>query len=536
MVRGNEKVTSFTLPALGFIQLGGTNERLQQSLDIQTWKTVLSWNSNIGKKLDEVFAQIVTIIRNSHPEAKVWSSVSFTDIPDATLKELLIEWNGASLSYEEFQDTAICGPWFSALLETTLTANRKATGEMVFPESLSQLMINILAPKKGSFYDGVAATGGTLVQAHCYNSELELYGQEMQSESVLFAYLNALANGIDISEIHVATGDTLFEPAHIEGENLKTFDYIAMRSLFGRKLEDVQIKEYDVYGRFSSELGRTGKMHGDLAYLQHAIISMNETGRAAVVVPSGVLHRGSKPEADFRKYVVENDFIEAIVALPRGLFTWTAIAPVLLMFNKKKNVSDKVVFVNAEEMGTTVRGTTTFTEQDIESIVTVIQKCTATDFAKVVSKEDIVAEDYVLQPKTYFESQSVLSSSGEYVVHKDVYRDQVRNKVRIGDFAELIRGANLPAKAEITTGKQTYPTIQLKDVVNGELQTERFEQFPIVNAERYFAQTGDILVASRGTVVKFAVVPELDAPTVVSNMFVCVRIRNCEQVLPAYVK
>lgn len=111
--------------------------------------------------------------------------------------------------------------------------------------------------------------------------------------------------------------------------------------------------------------------------------------------------------------------------------------------------------------------------------------------------------------------------------------------MQIGDIAEVIRGVNLPSRRQIeNTDGELFPVIQIRDIENGEIRFETIDEFPIQtrDVQRVTAQPGDILVSSRGTQQKIAVVPEYDGMILVSNMFIIIRLHSTKEVDPVYVK
>ncbi|MED4476050.1 N-6 DNA methylase [Oceanobacillus caeni] len=505
--------------------------------DDMSWERISSSHYNIGNLIDELFHKIA---HNNEFNLELLSSFSLSKIGDHVLYDCLMIMDQSSLTIEEFQDTKLTGQYFLYLIQRLMESEGKELGTSITPEGLNRLMIRILKPSNGSLYDGAAGIGGSLIEAYRFNNDISMFGQEINESNVALAYMNAIVNGIDLSKFQIAKGDTLFSPAFIENDsNLMQFDYIAMNQPFGLKLNNIQMMDYDPYGRFSGRMGKISRMHGDLAFLQHTVASLNETGKAAVIVPVGVLSRSSHAERAFREYIVNNDIIEAIVLLPNKLLSYTTIQTVLLVLNNKKHSSrnQQVLFINAEEQSTSkVRSQHYLTQDNIETIVAMYERSSIdTDDVKIAKLPEIIENEFNLNPNQYFTSQTVETQFGDVIINKAVYDEKVKNKRTLKEIAQLSRGVNLPSKSTIKEGQKGYKVIQLKDVEDGKIDLESIEVIPVNNAERYMVEGGDIIIASRGTAYKVAIVPDHDEPLVLSNMFIRIRIKD-KAYKPEYIK
>ena len=505
--------------------------------DDMSWERISSSHYNIGNLIDELFHKIA---HNNEFNLDLLSSFSLSKIGDHVLYDCLMIMDQSSLTIEEFQDTKLTGQYFLHLIQRLMESEGKELGTSITPVGLNRLMIRILKPSNGRLYDGAAGIGGSLIEAYRFNNDISMFGQEINESNVALAYMNAIVNGIDLSKFQIAKGDTLFSPAFIENDsNLMQFDYIAMNQPFGLKLNNIQMMDYDPYGRFSGRMGKISRMHGDLAFLQHTVASMNEIGKAAVIVPVGVLSRSSHAERAFREYIVNNDIIEAIVLLPNKLFSYTTIQTVLLVLNNKKHSSrnQQILFINAEEQSTSkVRSQHYLTQDNIETIVAMYERSsTDTDDVKIAKLPEIIENEFNLNPNQYFTSQTVETQFGDVIINKAVYDEKVKNKRTLKEIAQLSRGVNLPAKNTIKEGQKGYKVIQLKDVEDGKIDLESIEVIPVNNAERYMVESGDIIIASRGTAYKVAIVPDHNEPLVLSNMFIRIRIMD-KAYKPEYIK
>ncbi|MBT2757870.1 N-6 DNA methylase [Mesobacillus foraminis] len=514
-----------------------TNKKhsLKIPADDTTWERISLSNYGIGQQIDDLFYKFAN---ENKADLHILNTFPLSQIGDHILYHCLMIVDNCSLSFKEFQDFNLTGLYFKSLIESFILRDKR---DLIFtPEGVNKLMVEILKVRSGEVYDGTAGVGSSLIEAHKQHEDQFFYGQEINETNVALAYMNAIVNGVDLSRFTIAKGDTLFSPAFTDnGSYLKKFDYIVMNPPFGLKLSNLDYMDYDPYGRFSGRMGKTSKIHGDLAFLQHAVASLNEHGKAALVIPAGVLTRSSYAEKAFREYIVNADIIETVVLLPNKILPTTAVQTVLLVLNKNKlkNRKQKVLFINAEDQYTSTGRSKNFLEQNhIEAIVSKYETYSGNnEQVKIADFLEIRQNEYNLNPNQYFTSHTVESEFGNVVFNKALYDSKVENKRALKEIAQFSRGVNLPPKRKVMEGKNGYKVIQLKDVENGIINLDNVEEIPVQNAARYMVQSRDIIIASRGTAFKVAIVPQLDVPLVLSNMFIRIRIMN-QSYMPEYIK
>jgi type I restriction enzyme M protein len=247
-----------------------------------------------------------------------------------------------------------------------------------------------------------------------------LYGQEVNLESWAIAKINLLLNNLYNFDIRL--GDTLRDPQLVEGNKLMLFDRIIASPPFNVMWGD-EIGKIDKYNRFP--YGIPPKNSGDFAFIQHILATLNDTGKAAVVVPPGVLFRGGgvvvRPgvlfrrgtEGEIREKLITADLIEAVIGLPPNLLYGTGIPIVILIFNRKKpeKHKGKILFIDASREYQKGKGRNYLGEQDIAQIVSVYQAFQdlvsledQKGYAKVVSFEELTNNDYNLNIHRYMET------------------------------------------------------------------------------------------------------------------------------------
>lgn len=156
----------------------------------------------------------------------------------------------------------------------------------------------------------------------------------------------------EMDKVNIAKGDTINSPKYLENDGLMKFDIVVVNPPFSFKKwgGEAATKEKDKYKRFNR--GTPPLSKGDYAFISHMIASTYEdNGKAGVVVPHGVLFRGSK-EGIIRQALIEENLLEAVIGLPENLFFGMGIPAAILIFNRGK-LTDKVLFIDANrEKGT----------------------------------------------------------------------------------------------------------------------------------------------------------------------------------------
>jgi type I restriction enzyme M protein len=272
------------------------------------------------------------------------------------------------------------GRAYEYLLRKFAEGSGQSAGEFFTPTEVGFLMAHILRPRPGEeCHDFACGSAGLLVKLQLVCKELnplskvplKLTGQELQAESYAVAKMNGIIHDM---EIELARGDTMINPKFRTSEGkVRTFDVVVANPMWNQPFVP-DIFANDPFDRFRTAGGiTTGK--GDWAWLQHTVACMNDHGRAAVVLDTGALTRGSGSRSDdkernIRKWFVEQDLIEGVILLPENLFYNTSASAVIVVFNRRKATSraNKLVLVNASLRAKKGRPKNYIAEEDIRKI------------------------------------------------------------------------------------------------------------------------------------------------------------------------
>ena len=371
------------------------------------WSVLKDLKHDIGAELNIAMEAIEE--HNSSLEG-VLVSIDFNiknKLSDAKLRDLLSHFNKHRLRNCDFERPDLLGTAYEYLIKMFADSAGKKGGEFYTPSEVVQLLVALLKPHAGMrIYDPTAGSGGMLVQTRNYleshgenAANLSLAGQEMNLNTWAICKMNMFLHGVFSADIR--KGDTLRNPQHTEQGQLMTFDRVIANPPFSLKKWGKEECDNDGYGRFP--YGTPPKDAGDLAFVQHMIASINDEGMCGIVMPHGVLFRGSSEKA-VRQGILEDDLLEAVVGLPSGLFYGTGIPACLLIINKNKAAArkNKVLFINSELEFEEGKNQNKLRPQDIEKILATFDDYqNIKRYAKVIDINEIQENDFNLNIRRY---------------------------------------------------------------------------------------------------------------------------------------
>lgn len=374
---------------------------------VARWDAIKDLKHDIGAELNKATEAIEEY--NASLEG-VLVSIDFNiknKLSDKKLRDLLSHFSRYRLRNADFERPDLLGTAYEYLIKMFADSAGKKGGEFYTPAEVVQLLVALLKPHAGMrIYDPTAGSGGMLVQTRNYlahhgenPSNLSLYGQEMNLNTWAICKMNMFLHGVYSADIR--KGDTLGDPQHTQQGELMTFDRVIANPPFSLKKWGKEAAENDSYGRFP--YGTPPKDSGDMAFVQHMISSLNAEGMMGVVMPHGVLFRGSS-EKEIRKGILNDDLLEAVVGLPPALFYGTGIPASLLIINKNKPADrkGKVLFINGELEFEECKNQNKLRLQDVGKIVTTFDNFAEIKrYSKVVTVDEIAENDYNLNIRRY---------------------------------------------------------------------------------------------------------------------------------------
>lgn len=306
------------------------------------------------------------------------------------------------------------GRAYEYLLRKFAEGQGQSAGEFFTPTEVGWLMAYILRPRQGEeVYDFACGSAGLLIKCELALQEreikvqrpLKLYGQELTGSSYAIARMNMVVHDM---EGEIVRGNSMMNPKFRDSDSsLRKFDIVVANPMWNQPF-DPAVYENDPFDRFESQGGvTTGK--ADWAWLQHAAASLNMNGRAAIVLDTGAVTRGSGSKSEdrekkIRQWFVERDWIEGVILLPDNLFYNTTAAGIIIVFNKAKPPArkGKIVLVNAGREFKKGRPKNYIPDESIRKIANAFIKGEdAEKFVKVVTTAEAAENDFNLSPSRY---------------------------------------------------------------------------------------------------------------------------------------
>jgi len=374
---------------------------------IARWNHLKDLKHDIGAELNKATEAIEE--HNSSLDG-VLGTIDFNikdKLNDKKLRDIISHFSKHRLRNEDFERPDMLGTAYEYLIKMFADSAGKKGGEFYTPNEVVRLLVTILKSQEGMrVYDPTIGSGGMLIQTKSYvaengqnSSNLSLFGQEMNLNTWAICKMNMFLHNVYNADIR--KGDTLGDPQHIKGGELMTFDRVIANPPFSLKGWGKDTAENDPYGRFP--YGTPPKDAGDLAFVQHMISSVNAEGMMGVVMPHGVLFRGSSEKA-IRQGILEDDLLEAVIGLPTNLFYGTGIPACLLIINKKKPADrkGKVIFINSELEFEDGKNQNKLRQEDIDKISATYENYEELRrYSRVVELDEIKENDYNLNIRRY---------------------------------------------------------------------------------------------------------------------------------------
>lgn len=284
------------------------------------------------------------------------------------LKNLIEDFSSPALDFRisHVGERDVIGETYEYLIYMFASEAGKKGGEFFTPPMVSELLARLLSPKeRNRIYDPTCGSGSLLIRVarQIGSSNFSLFGQESNGNTYALCKMNMFLHKIDNAKIK--WGDTINNPKHVERDKLMKFDIVVANPPFSLDKWGAEDAANDKFNRFWR--GIPPKSKGDYAFVTHMIESMNETGKAGVIVPHGVLFRGAA-EGRIRQQLLEENLIEAVIGLPANLFFGTGIPAAILIFNKQKKNTD-VMFIDASREYESGTNQNKLRSEDIEKIV-----------------------------------------------------------------------------------------------------------------------------------------------------------------------
>lgn len=338
------------------------------------------------------------------------------DLDDDRLSNLIEAISTKRLGLQDVE-ADIIGKSYEYLIRKFAEGGGQSAGEFYTPPEVGTIMSRVLQPEPGmEIYDPTCGSGGLLVKCEIAMEEsakgpkpapLKLYGQEYVPETWAMANMNMIIHDM---EGQIEIGDTFKNPKFRNKQGkLRTFDRVVANPMWNQDWFTEADYNNDELGRFPPGAGFPGKASADWGWVQHVHASLNDNGRAAIVLDTGAASRGSgnagtNKEKTVRQWFVENDLIESVLYLPENLFYNTTAPGIVLFLNKAKTTErkGKICLVNASQVFEKGDPKNFIPDDGIQRIAdTLIGWKEEEKLSRIVDHTELKKNDYNISPSRY---------------------------------------------------------------------------------------------------------------------------------------
>ncbi|WP_180107167.1 MULTISPECIES: type I restriction-modification system subunit M [unclassified Acinetobacter] len=302
----------------------------------------------------------------------------------------------------------VIGNGYEFLIKNFAASGGQKAGEFYTPPEVSDLIAELLDPQKGdSICDPACGSGSLLMKcgrkvvSNHNSKEYALYGQEAIGSTWSLAKMNMFLHGEDNHKIE--WGDTIRNPKLLDKNgDLMLFDIVTANPPFSLDKWGYEQAENDKFDRFRR--GLPPKTKGDYAFISHMIETLKPvTGRMGVVVPHGVLFRGSS-EGKIREKLINENLLDAVIGLPEKLFYGTGIPAAILIFKKQKS-DDSVLFIDASREFKSGKNQNNLSQDNIAKVIETYRARESVDkYAYLATLQEVKDNDYNLNIPRYVDT------------------------------------------------------------------------------------------------------------------------------------
>lgn len=312
-------------------------------------------HKNIGEEMDKIIAKLAEannlrgVIDNAHfnDEDKLGKGKEMVDKLSELLGIFRDQMPDFSKNHADGDD--IIGDAYEYLMRNFATESGKSKGQFYTPAEVSRILAKVVGIEHAhghdtTLYDPACGSGSLLIRAaEAAPVDVAIYGQEKESTTAGLARMNLVLHNKATAEIKGGYS-SFSDPQYMNPSDdsaIRQFDFVVVNPPFSDKNWTHGLKEY---GRFDGYGDRPPQRNGDFAWLLHIIKSLKRTGKAAVILPHGVLFRGNS-EATIRQSLIDRGYIKGIIGLPANLFYGTGIPACIIIIDKENAEERNGIFM-----------------------------------------------------------------------------------------------------------------------------------------------------------------------------------------------
>lgn len=297
----------------------------------------------------------------------------------------------------------VLGDAYEYLIGEFASGAGKKAGEFYTPQTVSTLLAKIVTQGKDrlrSVYDPTCGSGSLLLRVKREVQDVDMiYGQEMNRTTYNLARMNMILHDVHFAKFDIKQENTLTRPQHLD----KKFDAVVANPPFSAKWSAdplfLQDERFAAYGKLAPS------SKADMAFVQHMLYQLDDNGTMAVVLPHGVLFRGSS-EGVIRQYLIEQmNVIDAVIGLPANIFYGTSIPTCILVLKKNREHQDNILFIDASNEFEKQKTQNKLLPEHIENIIGAFEnRQNIEKYAHVATLQEVKENDYNLNIPRYVDT------------------------------------------------------------------------------------------------------------------------------------
>lgn len=350
----------------------------------------------------------------------------------------------AEIDFGHFEDNDIdaFGDAYEYLISNYASNAGKSGGEFFTPQSVSRLLARLVMEGKtkiNKVYDPTCGSGSLLLQMKKQFEEHIIedgfYGQEINITNYNLARMNMFLHNINYNHFNIKRGDTLLNPMNTDE---KPFDAIVSNPPYSIKWIGDDDPTLINDERFAPAGKLAPKSKADFAFIMHCLSYLSSKGRAAIVCFPGIFYR-SGAEQVIRKYLVDNNFVDCVIALPENLFFGTSIGTTILVLAKNKT-ENKTLFIDATKEFKKETNNNVLKPENIDNIITAFRnREDIAHFSKQVDNSEIAENDYNLSVSTYVEKEDTREKIDINVLNKEIAETVIKIDALRASIDDIVR-------------------------------------------------------------------------------------------------
>src|SRR5690554_3084740 len=391
-------------------------------------------DENLNETLEQIFSNIEASAQGTESEDNFKGLFDDIDVNSNKLGNTVVKRNEklvklmnsvGEMKLGDYKDNTIdaFGDAYEFLMGMYASNAGKSGGEYYTPQEVSELLTHLTLVGKtevNKVYDPACGSGSLLLKFAKIlgkeNVRQGFFGQEINITTYNLCRINMFLHDIDYDKFDIGHGDTLTDPLHWDDE---PFEAIVSNPPYSIRWEGDANPLLINDPRFSPAGVLAPKSRADLAFIMHSLSWLSTNGTAAIVCFPGVLYRGGA-EAKIRKYLIDNNYVDAIIQLSDNLFFGTSIATCIMVLRKSKS-ENSTLFIDASKEAIKVTNNNKLTDENIETILDIYKDKEEIQYvSKLVPNDEIAKEDYNLSVSTYVEIEDTREKIDIRVLNKEI--------------------------------------------------------------------------------------------------------------------